>query len=74
MSKLVSPYKNIKQYTRISLEPYHMNSDIRNNMKLTLKKKVEKKCNKNGFIDEVYKILEYFLSFITLGTLRCSIP
>lgn len=59
MSKLVSPYKNIKQYTRISLEPYHMNSDIRNNMKLTLKKKVEKKCNKNGFIDEVYKILEY---------------
>ena len=59
MSKIVSPFKNIKQYTKISLEPFHMNSDIRNNMKITLKKKVEKKCNKNGFIDEVHKILEF---------------
>jgi DNA-directed RNA polymerase subunit E'/Rpb7 len=59
MSKLVSPYRNIKQYTRISVEPYNMNSDIRNNMKIILKKKIEKKCNKNGFVDEVYRILEY---------------
>jgi len=57
MSKIVSPYKNIKQHTRITLEPYHMNSDIRNNMKIVLKKKLEKKCNKNGYIDEVYKII-----------------
>lgn len=57
--ELVIPYKNIKQHTRISLDPYYMNSDIRNNMKMILKRKVEKKCNKNGFIDEVYKILEY---------------
>lgn len=57
--KLVSPYRNIKQYTRILVEPYHMNSDIKNNMKIILKKKVEKKCNKNGYIDEVYRILEY---------------
>jgi len=56
---LVSPYRNIKQYTRISIEPYHMNSDIILNLKLILKKKKEKKCNKNGFIDEVYRILEY---------------
>jgi len=56
---LVSPYRNIKQHTRISIEPYHMNSDIILNMKLILKKKKEKKCNKNGFIDEVYRILEY---------------
>ena len=32
--KLVSPYKNIKQYTRISLEAYYMNSDIKNNIKM----------------------------------------
>ena len=57
--KIVSPYRNIKQYTRISVEPYHMNSDIKNNMKNILKKKIEKKCNKNGFVDEVYRILEY---------------
>jgi DNA-directed RNA polymerase subunit E'/Rpb7 len=36
-----------------------MNSDIILNLKLILKKKKEKKCNKNGFIDEVYRILEY---------------
>lgn len=38
MSNIVSPYKNIKQHTKIKLEPYHMNSDIRNHMKLVLKK------------------------------------
>ena len=43
MLKVVSPYKNIKQHTRIALEPYHMNSDIRNNMKMVLKKKNRKK-------------------------------
>jgi hypothetical protein len=36
-----------------------MNSDIRIHLKANLKKKVEKKCNKNGYVDEVYKILEY---------------
>jgi DNA-directed RNA polymerase subunit E'/Rpb7 len=56
---IISPYRNIKQYTRISVEAYHMYSDIKNNMKIILKKKLEKKCNKNGFIDEIYKILEY---------------
>ena len=57
--KTNSPYKNIVQYTRIMLEPYQINSDIRNQLKINLKKKVEKKCNKNGFVDEVYKIITY---------------
>lgn len=57
--KPVSPYKNIEQYTRILLEPYQMNSDIRNNLKINLKKKVEKCCNKNGYVSEVYKILSF---------------
>lgn len=56
---LVSPYKNIKQYTKIKLLPHQLNSDIRNNMKLSLKKKIEKKCNKNGFVDEVYRIVSF---------------
>ena len=59
MSKIVSPYRNIKQYTRIAIEPYHMNSKIKTEIMGVLKKKVEKKCNKNGFIDEVYRIVEY---------------
>jgi len=57
--KLVSPYQNMKQYTNILIEPYHMNSDIKNNMKTVLQKKVENKCNKNGYVVEVYRIIEY---------------
>ena len=55
---LVSPYKNIIQYSKIQVKPNQMNSDIKNILKMNLRKKVEKKCNKNGFIDEVYKIEE----------------
>jgi len=56
---IISPYKNVEQYTRIVIEPHQMNSDIRNHMKYNLKKKVEKKCNKNGYIDEIYRIIDY---------------
>ena len=72
MSKVVSPYRNIKQYTRILVEPYHMNSDIKTNMKIILKKKIEKKCNKNGYVDEVYKILEYSDGFMPAENLSGS--
>ena len=53
---LVSPYKDVTQYTKIQIKPHMMNSDIKNIMKLVLRKKVEKRCNKNGFIDEVHRI------------------
>ncbi len=68
--QVVSPYRNIKQYTRVSIEPYYMNSDIKNNIKTVLKKKVEKKCNKNGFIDEVYRILEFSDGFMPAENLN----
>ena len=55
----INPYKNVVQYTKVSLEPHQMNSDISIHLKANLKKKVEKKCNKNGFVDQVYKILLY---------------
>lgn len=53
---LVSPYKDVTQYTKIQIKPHMMNSDIQNIMKLVLRKKVEKRCNKNGFVDEVHRI------------------
>jgi DNA-directed RNA polymerase subunit E'/Rpb7 len=56
---IITPYKNVEQYTRIIIEPHQMNSDIRNHMKYNLKKKVEKKCNKNGYVDDIYKITSY---------------
>lgn len=56
---LVSPYKNIFQYTRISLAPHNLNSDIKNNIMFKLKNSIEKKCNKYGFIENIYEIAEY---------------
>lgn len=70
---LVSPYKDIVQYTKIKILPHHMNSDIRTNMKLNLKKKVEKKCNNNGFIDEVYRIVEYDEGLMVVENLSGSV-
>ena len=59
MAKLVSPYIDTEMYTRIKLSPYQMNNDIYLNLKNNLKKKVEKKCIKYGYITKVYKINEY---------------
>ena len=70
---LVSPYKDIVQYTKIKILPHHMNADIRTNMKLNLKKKVEKKCNNNGFIDEVYRIVEYDEGLLVVENLSGSV-
>jgi DNA-directed RNA polymerase subunit E'/Rpb7 len=50
-----------------------MNADIRTNMKLNLKKKVEKKCNNNGFIDEVYRITEYDEGLLVVENLSGSV-
>ena len=61
---IISPYKNVEQYTRIIIEPHQMNTDIKNYMKYNLKKKVEKKCNKNGYVDEIYRITNYSDGFM----------
>jgi len=58
-TNIVSPYRNIQQYTRIQILPHMMNSDIINNMDIVLQKKVEGKCNKYGFVDKVQGIEEY---------------
>jgi DNA-directed RNA polymerase subunit E'/Rpb7 len=50
-----------------------MNSDIKNNMKLVLRKKVEKICNKQGFIDEVFKIESYIEEDIAPENLSGSV-
>ena len=42
MDKLVSPYIDTEQYTKISLHPYQMTNDVNINLKINLKKKVEK--------------------------------
>ena len=57
--EIISPYRNIHQYTKIQIQPHMMNSDIENNMDIVLQKKVEGKCNKYGFIDKVHQIDSY---------------
>ena len=56
---IVIPYRTINQYTRIQIQPHMMNSDIENNMEVVLKKKVEGKCNRYGFVERVYQIDKY---------------
>ena len=59
MSQLVSPYVNTEFHTRISLSPHQMNNEIYIHLKNNLKKKVEKTCNKYGYITKLFKILDY---------------
>ena len=56
---IIIPYRSINQYTRIQILPHMMNSDIENNMEIVLKKKVEGKCNRYGFIEHIYQIEKY---------------
>lgn len=56
--ELVKPYFDIIQYTRISIDAAYLNSDIYKNILTVLKNKVENKCNKNGFITNVYNIVD----------------
>ena len=59
MSELVNPYKNTIFYTRVKLMPYQMNNELYINLKNNLMKKVEKRCNKYGYINKVYKVMSY---------------
>jgi DNA-directed RNA polymerase subunit E'/Rpb7 len=63
--EIVSPYRNMLQYTKIQILPHMMNSDIENNMEIVLQKKVEGKCNRYGFIDKVHQIEQYEENIMT---------
>lgn len=59
MTEISSPYKNIVQFAKIKLLPHQLNTNIKNNMEIVLKSKLEKKCNKFGYIDNINKIISY---------------
>jgi DNA-directed RNA polymerase subunit E'/Rpb7 len=56
---IVNLYRNEIQKACIDLEAFHLNNEILINMINILKKDQEKKCNKNGYIDKIYKIISY---------------
>lgn len=69
---LISPYQDTHQYTRIKLEPHYFNSDLESNLLHILRQKESKKCNKNGFIDEIYNIESFKGGYISSENLSGS--
>ena len=59
MSNIVSPYADTELFSRILIKPQQINNDIYIHLKNNLKKKMEKKCNKYGYITKIYKILDF---------------
>ena len=59
MTELTIPYINTELHSRIILHSNQINSDFYIHLKNNLKKKVEQKCNKFGYITKIYKILEH---------------
>jgi DNA-directed RNA polymerase subunit E'/Rpb7 len=59
MTEISTPYADTELYSRIIIHPQQINNDIYINLKNNLKKKVEKKCNKYGFITKIYKIIDW---------------
>ena len=59
MAELKSPYFNFELCTHVLLEPRQLNNNLYINLKENLKKKVENKCVKYGYITNIYKINEY---------------
>ena len=66
---LNKPYYDIEQKELVMLKPQQMNSDIKLNLKINLKEKIEGKCNKFGYIDKIYKIIEYSDGFLSAENL-----
>lgn len=59
-TSITTPYiKDVVQYYRIMIQPRHMNTKIEDNINMILKREVEKKCNKDCYIDEVNGIINY---------------
>ena len=58
-NKLTSPYTDTELYSRILLQAKDINNDIYITLKNNLKRKVEKKCSKYGYITKVYRLLNY---------------
>lgn len=72
MSEIVTPYLNTELRSKVTLKPYQMNNDIYINLKTNLKKKVEKKCNKYGYVTKIFKILEHKNGLIECGDFSAS--
>ena len=62
--EIKNPFINIRQHTRICVPPKNLNSDIKNNIKSLLETSLEGRCNINGFIVKIHRIIEYSDGFL----------
>lgn len=62
--EVVLPFKDEILTTQIVLFPHQLNNNLYMNLKNNLIEKVEGKCLKEGYINKVYKILEYDNGYI----------
>ena len=58
-NELKSPYFNFELFTNVLIEPSQLNNNLYINLKENLKKKVENRCIKYGYICNIYKINGY---------------
>jgi DNA-directed RNA polymerase subunit E'/Rpb7 len=56
---IVNPYINTNLASQVLLKPNQLDNNIYINMKQNLKKYLEGKCNKYGFIQTIHKIIEH---------------
>jgi DNA-directed RNA polymerase subunit E'/Rpb7 len=63
-NSISDPYVNIELIDNIELAPNQMNNNLYENLKSNLKKKVEGKCNKHGYVVSVQKIMDYTNGFV----------
>lgn len=69
-----NPYTDTILFTKLDLDAGDLNtSDIYSKIKNKLIKKYEKKCNQYGYIDKIYKILEYDNGIVELNDFNAGI-
>jgi len=64
IDELINPFIIKELTTKIELYPYQMNSELYLNLKKNLKKKLEVKCNKYGYVNKIIRINEYSDGYI----------
>lgn len=57
--ELVSPYTKTILYTKVIVLPRQLNNDLYYHIKSNVKKEIEGRCNKYGYVTKVYEIKNY---------------
>ena len=70
---LLNPFSDKILYTRVLVPCNKLNTDIYINLKNLLKKQIEGKCIKYGYVSKIFKILDYSNNTIDINNLDCSV-